>query len=182
MSHEHGGNLLSNASSRIHTRTCLHAKSLSYPIAPAKEEAACTALVPLVFIKVISFARLRSNPSLHPPPSSARYSQRVAAASRFVNISWGWRSGKTDLTAHIKEGGGREAKPSSLEKESKLFPDFSWISNKLAEQKFARGYTGGDSNSILSPPFLPLCLLRNKSWDESRVIFSTEFGKLYFYL
>lgn len=131
MSHEHGGNLLSNASSRIHTRTCLHAKSLSYPIAPAKEEAACTALVPLVFIKVISFARLRSNPSLHPPPSSARYSQRVAAASRFVNISWGWRSGKTDLTAHIKEGGGEGGKTllprEGIETLPRLFLDFQRI-------------------------------------------------------
>lgn len=129
MSHEHSGNLLSNASSRIHTRTCLRAKSLSYPITSpsAKEEAACTALVPC------SLKLLVLQDSSPPLPSSARYSQRVAA-SRFVNISWGWRSGKTDLTAHIKEGDwGRQAELGRRNRNSlpRLFLDFERLNRNL---------------------------------------------------
>lgn len=75
-------------------------KSLSYPVTSAKEEAACTPPSLPCSLKLLVLQDFV-------PPRSG-YSQRVAAvavASRFVNISWGWRSRKTDLTAHIKERG-----------------------------------------------------------------------------
>lgn len=125
MSHEHGGNLLSNASSRIHTRTCLRAKSLSYPITSpsAKEEAACTALVPCSL-------KLLVLQDSSPPLLRSVFSK--GCGEPFREYFMGMAVWKNRFNRTYQRGGLGEAGRTRKE-ESKLFPDFSWISNGWTE-------------------------------------------------
>lgn len=125
MSHEHGGNLLSNASSRIHTRTCLRAKSLSYPITSpsAKEEAACTALVPCSL-------KLLVLQDSSPPLLRSVFSK--GCGEPFREYFMGMAVWKNRFNRTYQRGGLGEAELPRKE-ESKLFPDFSWISNGWTE-------------------------------------------------
>lgn len=62
-------------------------------------------------------------------------------ASRFVNISWVRRSGKTDLTAHIKGEGKERGKIPSFEEEGietlllLLLPTFLGFRTEICERR-----------------------------------------------
>lgn len=134
MSHEHGGNLLSNASSRIHTRTCLRAKSLSYPITSpsAKEEAACTALVPcslkLLVLQDSSPPLLRSVFSKGCGEPFREYFMGMAVWKNRFNRTY-QRGGLGEAGRTPSEGRNRNSSP-------------TFLGFRTAEQKFASGVEG----------------------------------------
>lgn len=130
MSHEHGGNLLSNASSRIHTRTCLRAKSLSYPITSpsAKEEAACTALVPCSL-------KLLVLQDSSPPLLRSVFSK--GCGEPFREYFMGMAVWKNRFNRTYQRGGLGEAGRTRKEESKLSSPTF--LGFRTAEQKFASG-------------------------------------------